>query len=311
MKVTDELPTEFKTSFGVALARVLAALVLLCGVQVGASRVAAAAPVDAKDAQLIAYLQKHFRIPATDSIVLTPAIAAPIAGLFTRTMTLSGPGGQTASAQLFTDAGGKHVIVGTLLDVAQDPWGRIDLKGIHLDDRPSVGPADAPVTVIEFGDFECPFCARALNIVETLVNTTYKGKVRLIFKNFPLAGHLWANAAATAAECARLQNPDAFWAFARDLYHDQASIDPKNIRQHIDQYASALQLDNKVLSACMLGRAASDRIQQDMQDGAELKVQSTPTFYVNGIPVVGFPDEKSLSFVIDSELRAKQAAAKP
>jgi protein-disulfide isomerase len=313
MKLTGELPIESRTAHGVAMARLLAALVLMLGVQAGAARTAAAAPpLSAQDAQLIGYLQKHFRIPASDAIALSPAKPAPIAGLLSRTMILSGPGGQTASAELFMDPSGRHVIVGTLLQTDQDPWGRTDLKGIHLEDRPSVGPANAPVTVSEFGDFECPFCARALNIVETLVNTTYKGRVRLIFKNFPLAGHLWANTAATASECARLQNPDAFWAFARGFYHDQAAIDPKNIRQHIDQYASALQLDNKVLSACMLSRAPSDRIAQDMADGAALKVASTPTFYVNGIPVVGFPDEKSLSFVIDSELRNPQtAAAKP
>ncbi len=204
------------------------------------------------------------------------------------------------------------MIIGTLLETSKDPWERVSLNGIHLDDRPAAGPADAPVTVVEFGDFECPYCARALNIVETLVNSTYKGRVRVIFKNFPLSGHLWAMEAATAAECARLQNPDAFWQMARDLYRDQASIDPRNIREHIDQYASSLQLDKKALSACMISMAATQRIQQDMQDGATLKVESTPTFYVNGIPVVGFPDEKALRFVIDSELRASQtAAAKP
>jgi protein-disulfide isomerase len=196
-----------------------------------------------------------------------------------------------------------------LLETNKAPWGRIDLKQIHLDDRTSVGRADAPVTVIEFGDFECPFCARALNMVETLVNTTYKGRLRLIFKNFPLVGHIWAAEAATAAECARLQNPDAFWTFARDLYRDQAAIDPKNLRDHIDQYAAGAQLDSKALSACMMGRAASDRVAQDQADGTALGVKSTPTFYVNGIPVVGFPDPKSLSFVIDSELNLKQTAA--
>jgi len=136
--------------------------------------------------------------------------------------------------------------------------------------------------------------------------------VRLIFKNFPLAGHQWAMEAATAAECARLQNPDAFWQFARYLYRDQSSIDPKNVRDYITQYAGTLELDKKALSACMISMVATQRIHEDMQDGATLKVQSTPTFYVNGIPVVGFPDEKSLKFVIDSELaKSRTAAAQP
>jgi len=296
--------------------RFVVALGLMMIVQAGgvyrANASAGDAPDVRRDHDLIMFLQKHFRIPDAGEITLGPPAPAPIAGLWSRKISIVSAQGQTATATVFEDSTGKNVIIGTLLETTTDPWGRVSLKGIHLDDRPVAGPADAPVTVVEFGDFECPFCAHALNIVETLVNSTYKGRVRFIFKNFPLQGHLWAMQAATAAECARLQNPDAFWQFARDIYHDQTSIDPKNIGDHIDQYATSLQLDKKALSACMISLAATQRIQQDMQDGAVLMVQSTPTFYVNGIPVVGFPDEKSLKMVIDSELRASQtAAAKP
>ena len=73
-----------------------------------------------------------------------------------------------------------------------NPWERADLKAVHLDDRATLGPADAPVTIIEFGDFECPYCAHAFNEIETVVNTTYKGRVHLIWKNFPLNVHPWA-----------------------------------------------------------------------------------------------------------------------
>ncbi len=288
------------------------ALIVQAAAVRGAVASSGAAPDSSRDSVLIGFLQRHFRLPNASQITLGPPAPAPIAGLWSRKITLTGDNGQTASATLFEDSDGKDVILGQLIETTKDPWERVDLKGIHLDDRPVAGPADAPVTVIEFGDFECPYCARALNIVETLVNSTYKGRVRLIFKNFPLAGHLWAMEAATAAECARLQNPDAFWQFARNLYRDQSTIDPKNIREHIDQYAGSLQLDKKALSACMISMAATQRVNEDMQDGATLKVTSTPTFYVNGISVVGFPDEKSLRFVIDSELaKSSTAAAQP
>jgi len=296
--------------------RIVAGLAMVLIVQAAgigrASASAGSAPDVSQDPAMIRFLQKHFRIPNASQITLSPPSPAPIEGLWSRKITIVGDSGQSASATLFEDSSGKDVIIGTLLETSKDPWERVGLNAIHLDDRPAAGPADAPVTVVEFGDFECPYCARALNIVETLVNSTYKGRLRVIFKNFPLSGHLWAMEAATAAECARLQNPDAFWQIARDLYRDQASINPRNIREHIDGYAGSLQLDKKALSACMISVAATQRVQQDMQDGATLKVESTPTFYVNGIPVVGFPDEKSLRFVIDSELRGSQtAAAKP
>src|SRR6185437_1577541 len=138
--------------------------------------------------------------------------------------------------ELFTGPQGDKGVLAqryALFDLA-DPWEHVDLKKLHLDDRATLGPASAPVTIIEFADFECPFCARAFSEVETLVNTTYKGKVRLIWKNYPLNVHPWAEQAAIAAECARQQNPEAFWAFARSFYHDQSDITPQNLREHID-----------------------------------------------------------------------------
>lgn len=298
----------------VAALAIAAAVLIACAASAWRAPEAGAASESARqatagDAQLKEFLQKRFRIPDAKAIVLSPPSPAPIPGLWTRAVTVTSDQGMKVNATLFTDSTGSKVILGQFLDTKSDPWGRVDLKKVHLDDRPSVGPAEAPVTVIEFGDFQCPFCARALNILETMVHTTYSGRVRLFFKNYPLSGHLWATAAATAAECVRLQNPETFWDFARDLYKDQAAIDPKNIRQHIDDYAKSLKLDTDALSKCMMSKAPSDRIQQDMQDASMLRVSSTPTFFVNGIPVVGFTDAKALGFVIDSELASNQAAA--
>ena len=258
------------------------------------------------DAQLIAFLQKRFRLPNARNITLGPPTKTPFSKVMSRNVTITNDQGASAKAVLFVEPGVGDVIVGEILNLNSDPWGRVDLQSMHLDDRPTMGPANAPITIVEFADFECPHCAHAMGIVETAVESKYSGKIRLVFKNYPLAGHQWAHAAAVAAECVRVQNPGAFWDFARTVYRDQATITPDNLSQHIDDFAQHNQLDSQALHACMMGQGADQRIAQDLSDGQKANVMSTPTLFVNGIPVMG-AEPDVLDYVINSELKKRQA----
>lgn len=255
------------------------------------------------------YLQKHFKIPSPDLIKLGPAVKTPIEGLLARPLIVSNEAGQNVSTMLFFDKSESKAIIGQFIDTSIDAWGRVNMGSVSLDDRPTQGPADAPVTIVEFADFECPYCAHAFSAIETLVNTTYKGKLKVIFKAYPLNMHLWAMKAAEAAECARMQNPAAFWDFARYFYTNQGSINPKNIQDNVDKVAKAQKLDEPSLKACMDSAQTEARIKQDQLDGNTIHVSSTPTFFVNGIPVVGLPENKVLNFVIDAELAGKSPSA--
>lgn len=264
----------------------------------------------ARDARVIDFLQKRFKIPAAGAIRLGPMAPAPgFPGLFAREVYVTNEQGQTGASLLILDKDQTHAIVAqAVIDMTRDPWDRQDTSKAHLNDRPVLGAADAPVTIVEFADFECPYCAHAFSVMENEVNNTYNGKVKLIFKNYPLNVHPWAIRAAEAAECARLQNPDAFWKFARYFYDNQSSITPKNVDDNIDKMSGTLKLDNNALKACM-GTAGLARVKQDQSDGTLLHVNSTPTFFINGIPVVGLPDNKSMQYVIDAELKAHVAQA--
>ncbi len=180
-------------------------------------------PNPAIDAKVKAYLQKRFMVTDQKHIELGPVIPTAWSGVYVRTLRISNDKGQSASGIIYTNATEDQMIVGQsqFYDVTKDPWEKVDLKNVHLDDRAILGNPAAPVTIIEFADFECPFCARAFANLETMVNTTYKDKVRVIYKNYPLNSHPWAIRAAIGAECARLQNPDTFWEFARDYYTNQ------------------------------------------------------------------------------------------
>jgi protein-disulfide isomerase len=276
----------------------------------GLSPLAAPIATDpAKDAALKTYLQKHFKIPSPEMIKLGPAFRTPVEGLFARQLIVTTDQGQNVSTTLFFDKSESKAIIGQYIDTSMEAWGRTNMGSVTLDDRPSQGPANAPVTIVEFADFECPFCAQAFSVIETLVNTTYKGKVRVIFKAYPLNAHPWAMKAAEAAECARMQNPDAFWDFARYFYTNQGSINTKNIQDNVDKLAKSQKLDEPSLKACMDSPQTEVRIKQDQNDGNSIRVSSTPTFFVNGIPVVGLQDAKIMDFVIDSELAGKGPSA--
>jgi protein-disulfide isomerase len=113
---------------------------------------------------------------------------------------------------------------------------------------------------------------------------------------------------AIAAECARQQNPKDFWEFAQDLYRDQEEITPQNLRAHIDSYTEALGLDGKALNACILGKTAEARVDQDRKDAVAIHINSTPTFVINGVPVVGLPSSNVFDFVISAQSQQSRAA---
>jgi protein-disulfide isomerase len=254
------------------------------------------------DTQLKEYLQKRLRLPNLNDIRLSPPTPGPFKDVVSRTVTVSGDKGESASFTLFTDREGRKLIIGRLIDMKEDPWGRVSMRSVHLNDRPTMGPGNASVTIVEFADFECPYCARAFSQIEALVRNRYPGKVRLVFKNFPLGMHQWAEPAAIAGECIRRQNPDDFWEFARVVYSSQATITPDNLRDRIESFARANSLDGKALDACMMSKSAEAQVKQDQQDGVAIQVPSTPTFFIDGIPVVGLPGEQVFDYVIKSEL---------
>lgn len=260
-----------------------------------------------QSATFVVYTDAAGKTAILSDVEVGPATPGPLHGLWSRPLRPANqPPGAPAKSVLITDSPGK-AILGTQMDLTKDPWGRISLDKLHLGDRATLGPDDAPVTIIEFGDLECPFCARAFSEIETMVNTTQKGKVRLIFKHFPLSIHPWAMQAAIAAECVRRQNPKAFWSFVSDIYRDQGAINPQNLRQHVSTYVGQLGLDQQVLNACIMAPAAEAQVTQDRDDGNATGINSTPTFLVNGIELVGLPSDKTFEYVVSSELKQHQA----
>ena len=166
---------------------------------------------------------------------------------------------------------------------------------VDVTGRPIRGNKDAPVTIVEFSDFQCPFCSRARPTVNK-VRETYGDKVRIIFRNFPLSIHPQALKAGEAAACAGEQGK--FWEMHDRLFANQNKLQVADLKEH----AGALGLDAAAFTQCLdSGRHTAD-MQKDVEAGAGYGVSGTPSFFINGRPVVGAQPFEGFAQVIDDEL---------
>jgi protein-disulfide isomerase len=162
-------------------------------------------------------------------------------------------------------------------------------------DHPSVGAKDAPITMVEFGDFQCPFCRASENAVKE-VRQKYGDKVRLVYMDFPLGIHAHAMDAANAARCAGEQ--DKFWQYHDAIFADQSKLAPADLKAS----AAKLGLDAKKFGACLDKTKYQSQIQQDMAEATKLGVTGTPTFFINGREITGAQPANKFEEIIDDEM---------
>ena len=174
---------------------------------------------------------------------------------------------------------------------------------VSIDGAPIRGTADAPVTVVEFSDFHCPFCKRVQPTL-TQVLEKYPGKVRLLFRHLPLdALHPQARSAAEASWCA--QDQGKFWEY-HDLLFANA---PKAAQDDLKHYAEQIDLDMKTFESCLSQNAHRGSIQRDIDEVTKLGMSGTPAFFINGRPLSGAQPFEKFVQVIDEELALAAAGA--
>jgi protein-disulfide isomerase len=160
---------------------------------------------------------------------------------------------------------------------------------------PSTGPADAPVTIVEFTDYQCPYCHRAQSVIDEVLQR-YAGKVRLVHMDFPLDGHPGAIPAARAARCAGEQG--RFWDYHRNLMTAQGSLDEADLKAR----AGALKLSTAAFGSCLSSDRHDAAIQASFRQGEGLGVTGTPAYFVNGRMLTGARPAESFAELIDAEL---------
>lgn len=160
----------------------------------------------------------------------------------------------------------------------------------YIEDRPVRGNPDAPVTLVEFSDFQCPFCARAGATVQQLLER-YPDNVRLVYLHLPLSNHPWAMPAAIAAECTGQQSDEAFWTLHDQYFQNQRALNPENIIEKSKTYLTGI--DQSAWTSCVQDTnseahtAARRSIEKDLQLADRYGIHGTPGFFVNGHHING------------------------
>lgn len=187
---------------------------------------------------------------------------------------------QTESATFYVSKDGKTFIRGEMFNMGGDPFAANRSK-LHIDNSPSRGPANAPITIVEFSDFECPHCREAHTALQT-IEKQYP-QLRIVYKDFPLSQiHPWAETAAIGARCAFLQSPAAFWKIHDLVFDNQDTISADNVYDQLVAFAGQIGLDTNSFKACMSSPEAKMAVDANHAEGVALNVNSTPTMFING-----------------------------
>ena len=177
------------------------------------------------------------------------------------------------------------------------PAGKVQ---VSVDDDAVLGDSDAPVTMIEFSDYECPFCGRHFSDTYPQIKKDYvdTGKVKIVFRDFPLSFHPNAQKAAEAAECAGEQGK--YYEMHDKLYQNQQALDVASLKA----YAQQLGLKTADFNKCLDDGKMASEISKDASEGGSYGVQGTPAFFINGKLVSGAQPFAAFKAAIDAELAA-------
>jgi protein-disulfide isomerase len=162
--------------------------------------------------------------------------------------------------------------------------------------NPFLGAKNSKVTIIEFSDFECPYCQRSQTVSKSL-REKYKDKIRWVFRDFPLSFHQNSMFAHIAANCANKQGK--YWELFNILFQNTGSLEKANVLK----FASDLHLDMKSFEECTNDSSILSEIQEDINEGQELGVNGTPAFFINGIMIEGAQPLSAFEKIIDQELK--------
>jgi protein-disulfide isomerase len=188
--------------------------------------------------------------------------------------------------------------LGSKYDVAvylKEPQSPMIQVAMEKDD-PVLGPSNAPLTIFEFSDYQCPACRRTHAVVREL-QQLYNDRIRWVFKNFPMPGHKWARGAAMAAFCAAEQGK--FWEYHDLLFSSHEDLSP----QHLLELAKGLGLQQDTFINCLDAGKSQANVERHIEEGKKFGLDTTPTFIINNRLVSGAPPADRLKEIIDEELQ--------
>lgn len=201
---------------------------------------------------------------------------------------------------------GSHVIQASIFQVGEKPFAG-DVARMHLSDAPSYGPLAAPVSLVLFSDFQCPFCASEAKMFREKIPRDFPQQVRVLFKDYPMDMHPWAMDAAIAGRCIYHVRPQEFWAYHDWMFAHQREVNAQNVRDKIMEWAASAQLDSAALDKCFASPATEAEVRQSMADGLALGIDGTPAMFLNGRLIEPGREWDVIKYYIDYELNSAPA----
>jgi len=259
-------------------------------------------------ATLEAYVRHLFVMDKRIQMTISDAKASALPGFVEETVHAS-LGNQSQDFTFYISKDGKKIVQGTVYDVAANPF-KAELDKIKTTGAPGWGTSGAPVVLVEFSDFECPYCKEEAKAIRDNLLAAYPTQVKLYFKEFPLETlHPWAKTAALAGRCVFQQSGDGFWAYHDWMFAHQDKVTADSVRAQILDWAKGQKdLDALKLGQCIDTKATEAEVDAIEAQGRDLGINSTPTLFVNGRRLAQAIDWPSLKNIIDYEIEYQKTA---
>jgi protein-disulfide isomerase len=254
-------------------------------------------------------VRTYYSVPAGVKITVGPLRPSDFPNYDALTVSMDGQG-KKADYDFLLSKDGKTLLRMTKLDLTKDPYAE-NVKKISIGDRPVRGKMDAKVVVVNYDDFQCPFCSRMHQTLFPEILKEYGDRVEFVYKDYPLAEiHPWATHAAVDANCLGAQNSDAYWELVDYLHANQREISagPTPAAQfgELDRLTTLQgqkhNLDQAKLQSCIKAQN-EDAIKVSMREGDSLGVNATPTMFVNGQEIDGVVSVSEFRMVLDAALQ--------
>lgn len=284
---------------------------ILAGAQSSSAEKPAAKPAsDAKvnlpsDATVDSFMQQTFGYDPHVSWKISSVKPAPVPGLAQVDVIIANPQGQQLS-RFYVTADGDHAVIGEIIPFGAKPFeaaNKILEKEIT---GPSRGPKDAAVTIVEFGDLQCPACKAAQPVIEALVAA--EPKARFVFQNFPLEMHNWAAKGAAYADCVGRASNDAFWKFVAKTYETQSDITAENADEKLTALADGVGVKGADIAGCATTPVTKAHVDASIALGKSVDVTGTPSLFINGRKIGSIDPRGADAYKELVEFAAKQGS---
>jgi protein-disulfide isomerase len=252
--------------------------------------------------EIVQIIREQFKVAPEISLTLGSIRDSNFPNLWMTDLTADN-GKQKQTLEIYLTKDNRTLVWGRFFNFGMD-LRREALRTIVTTNQPTQGPEHAPVTIVEYADLECPMCVRLHEFFEKELLPKYGDKIRIVFKEFPLVQiHDWSLTAAIANQCVYEVKPEAYAPYRSLIFQNQSGTNAANVRDTLLGYAEQVGVDRVRLAGCLDSKASLPRVDEGSREGKQLEIQSTPTCFINGRMLVGYPSAEAYYKAIDAALK--------